>query len=58
VRGIVDTLYARVVALLQEHRPALDALAGALLDRETVDGPEALDILRAHGVPIPEPALS
>ncbi len=58
VRGIVDSLYARVVTLLREHRPALDALATALLDQETVDGPEALDILRAHGVPVPELVLS
>jgi ATP-dependent Zn protease len=41
--------------ILTEHRGALDALANALLERETVDGAEALDVLHRHGVPMPQP---
>ncbi|TML82865.1 MAG: hypothetical protein E6G09_09445, partial [Actinobacteria bacterium] len=38
---IVDEAYDEVVALLREHRSKLDDLALALLDRETLDGPDA-----------------
>ena len=41
VRRIVDEAYDEVVALLREHRSKLDDLALALLDRETLDGPDA-----------------
>jgi cell division protease FtsH len=41
VRRIVDEAYEEVLALLREHRSKLDDLALALLDRETLDGPEA-----------------
>jgi cell division protease FtsH len=41
VRRIVDEAYEEVLALLREHRSKLDALALALLDRETLDGPDA-----------------
>jgi cell division protease FtsH len=50
VRAIVEQLYSRVRIALAEHRPALDALAAALLERETIEGGEALDLLRANGV--------
>jgi ATP-dependent Zn protease len=33
-----------------QHRPALDALAQALLERETLDGVEAMALLEQHGV--------
>jgi cell division protease FtsH len=36
----------RAVALLRDHRKALDALAGLLTTRETVDGSAVLDVLR------------
>ncbi|MFE1456716.1 ATP-dependent zinc metalloprotease FtsH [Streptomyces sp. NPDC058735] len=39
----------RAVALLREHRKALDALAGLLTTRETVDGSVVLDVLRRQG---------
>ena len=41
VRRIVDEAYEEVIALLVEHRSKLNALALALLDRETLDGPDA-----------------
>jgi cell division protease FtsH len=41
VRRIVDEAYEEVLALLTENRAKLDALALALLDNETLDGPEA-----------------
>jgi cell division protease FtsH len=41
VRRIVDEAYEEVLALLTEHRVKLDALALALLERETLDGPDA-----------------
>ncbi len=50
VRAIVDELYARVRGALDRHRTALDALAEALLDRETIEGAEALTIFDEHGV--------
>jgi len=41
VRRIVDEGYEEVLALLREHRSKLDELALALLERETLDGPDA-----------------
>jgi cell division protease FtsH len=41
VRRIVDEAYEDVLALLREHRSKLDDLALALLERETLDGPDA-----------------
>src|SRR5436309_6910053 len=41
VRRIVDEAYKEVLALLTEHRSKLNALALALLERETLDGSDA-----------------
>ena len=41
VRRITDECYARAVAMLTESRPALDRLASALLERETLDEADA-----------------
>src|SRR3989441_6104759 len=41
VRRLVDEAYEEVFALLREHRSKLDDLALALLERETLDGPDA-----------------
>jgi cell division protease FtsH len=41
VRRIVTEAHAQVVALLRENRDRLDALAGALLEHETLDEDEA-----------------
>ncbi len=51
VRNILDGAYADVMALFQVQRPSLEALADALLERETLTGAEAVSILRAAGLP-------
>ncbi|HEX6644453.1 MAG TPA: AAA family ATPase, partial [Gemmatimonadales bacterium] len=50
VRGIIERLYARAVEIVRTHRTALEALGNALLERETLDGPDALAIMVAHGL--------
>jgi cell division protease FtsH len=50
VRAIVEELYTRVRGALERHRAALDALAAALLDRETIEGAEVLAIFETCGV--------
>jgi cell division protease FtsH len=50
VRLIVELSYSRVHEAIQRHRSALEALAEALLERETLEGNEALEILQSHGV--------
>jgi cell division protease FtsH len=50
VRVLLDRLYQRTLAVLTQHRAALDALATALIERETLDGAEALALFHAHGV--------
>ncbi len=50
VRRLVDDAHERVTRLVREERPRLDALAKALLEKETVDQDEAYD---AAGVPRP-----
>jgi cell division protease FtsH len=37
---LTDAAYAEATRLLQKHRPALDRVAGALLDKETLDRAE------------------
>ena len=51
VRAIVEQLYQRVKAAVEQHRGALEALAEALLEQETLEGPDALALLQRHGVP-------
>jgi hypothetical protein len=55
MRGIVEALYARVREAVERHRAALEALADALLERETLEGAEAIAILHAHGVTTDDP---
>ena len=50
VRGLLDRLYAQAVETVRLHQSALEALGEALLERETLDAPEALAIFEAHGV--------
>jgi cell division protease FtsH len=50
VRRIVEDAHAEVLTLLTEQRERLDSLAHALLERETLDAPEAYE---AAGVPMP-----
>ncbi|CAN5122206.1 ATP-dependent zinc metalloprotease FtsH [soil metagenome] len=44
VRRIVDECYQRALTVLKEHRPQLDAIAAALLDKETLDETEAYQV--------------
>ena len=44
VRRIVEESEREVINLLEEHREQLDALASALLDRETLDQQEAYEV--------------
>src|SRR6201999_2509599 len=56
VRRIVDEAEEEVIDLLTRERDRLERLAGALLERETLDQPEAYEVA---GVPLPtaeEPA--
>lgn len=53
VRRIVDQSHEEVVALLQENRGKLDALASALLEHETLDEEQAY---AAAGVPRTAPS--
>jgi cell division protease FtsH len=51
VRRIVEEAEGDVINLLEEHREQLDALANALLERETLDQQEAYEVA---GVPLSE----
>ena len=51
----MELLYTRVREAIEQHRAALEALAEALLDRETLEGNEALSILQSHGVAMEDP---
>ncbi|MDP9348539.1 MAG: AAA family ATPase [Gemmatimonadota bacterium] len=50
VGEILDALYREALEVLRANRVALDALAQALLERETLDGAEALRLLEEHGL--------
>jgi cell division protease FtsH len=50
VRAILETSYNTVLAFLKQHRPALEALADALLARETLTGDEANAIMEEAGL--------
>jgi cell division protease FtsH len=44
VRRIVDECYGAAINTLKEHRHQLDALASALLDKETLEESEAYSV--------------
>ena len=52
VQALLTRLYDCTREVLTRHRAALDALAAALLERETLDGIEAMELLEQHGVEI------
>ena len=56
VRAILESSYATVLDCMRVNRPALEALADALLDRETLSGPEAIEIMHRAGLPRTERA--
>jgi cell division protease FtsH len=51
VERILNECYAEGVRLLREHRPALDRLAAALLEKETLDEQEIISITGVHPAP-------
>jgi cell division protease FtsH len=55
VRRIVEECYAQAQQLLVDHRARLDALAGALLERETLDEPDIYAIVGLHRPLAPAP---
>jgi cell division protease FtsH len=52
VQELLKRLYDRTRDILTHHRAALDALAMALLERETIDGAEALALLAEKGIAV------
>jgi cell division protease FtsH len=54
VRRILQEHYDEAVRLLREHRLALDALAEALLEHETLDEAEILVVTGLRRVPLPD----
>jgi cell division protease FtsH len=54
VRAILESAYATVLECVRTNRPALEALAAALLERETLTGTEAIAIMTAAGLTLGE----
>lgn len=48
VASVVKEQHAKAKKILEDHRPALDALAKYLYEKETITGKEFMDILRAQ----------
>jgi cell division protease FtsH len=49
IDGLIRDAHGRAVALLDEHRALLEALAAALLDEETLDTGRIRELAAAHG---------
>jgi cell division protease FtsH len=56
IARLLEESHARVRATLLAERPALEKLAGLLMEREVVDRP-MLDALFAKALPAPEKAV-
>jgi cell division protease FtsH len=54
VRRIVTEAYAKTKSILTENETGLNALANALLEKETLDGKEIWQILTDAGMDVPE----
>ena len=48
VKGILSEAHAKVREILASHRPALEELAGLLLEKEVVERPELQAILKVR----------
>lgn len=48
VVSVIKEQHAKAKKILEDHRPALDALAKYLYEKETITGKEFMDILRAQ----------
>ena len=53
VRGLIERLYAKALELVRANRSAVEALGAALLDQDTIDGPDAVRIMVEHGLTLP-----
>jgi cell division protease FtsH len=54
VRRIIEESHDKARRLLTEHRASLDALAAALLERESLDEQEIIEVTKLHQAPQPE----
>jgi len=53
IKRIVETAYARAREALMRHRPVLDKIADALLEREVLEGEEVYRMVSEHtGLPV------
>ena len=50
VRALLESGYDDVLHTFRDHRQALEALADALLEQETLSGDEATAVLHATGM--------
>jgi len=53
VYNIIDAEYKRAQKILAEHRPALDKIAEALLEHETIEGRHVLEIIQTGEIKSP-----
>jgi len=56
VRHLIDEAHEEARAILEHHRPTLDRLAAALVERETLDEEELAVVFDGIGPDIPAPA--
>jgi cell division protease FtsH len=54
VTSLLRAAHARAKELIESHRDAMEALVAELLEKETVDGPDAEDIVKFGRVRTPE----
>ncbi|MCX6820033.1 MAG: ATP-dependent zinc metalloprotease FtsH [Candidatus Adlerbacteria bacterium] len=52
VKRIMDEAYAKALNIITEHRKVLNAIAGRLVEVETLEREEFEGILVAHGIPL------
>ncbi len=53
ITRIISEQYARATELIAAHRPALDKIAEALLEYETIEGKHVMEILETGGITSP-----
>ncbi len=57
VRKLIDDAYARAMKLISDNRDKLEIIAKALLEFETLDGPQVRDILKYGEMRNPPPSI-
>ena len=50
VKNIIDGAHKVAEGVIKKHRPVLDAVARALVERETIERKDFEDLLIAHGI--------